>query len=192
LNPEEVFGWDIGVRQELWEKRVAVDLTYFHNDLSNVIGFNGLFQTLNLGAAETQGLEAALRAQPIPNLVFMASYTYLDAVKTDNSDISQPEGSRLPRRPRNEVYFSASYLWFKKLRTVVEAKFVNAREELNFGLPNFDIEDYSFVNIAAEYDITPHFSVFGRVDNLMNEHYSEVFGFPALGRAAYGGVKLRF
>jgi hypothetical protein len=66
----------------------------------------------------------------------------------------------LPRRPRNEVYFSASYLWFKKLRTVVEAKFVNAREELNFGLPNFDIEDYSFVNIAAEYDITPHFSVF--------------------------------
>jgi vitamin B12 transporter len=192
LDREKVFGWDIGVRQELWEKRVAVDLTYFHNDLSNVIGFNGLFQTLNLGAAETQGLEAELRAQPIGNLVLMASYTYLDAEKTDNSDISQPKGSRLPRRPRNEVYVSASYLWFKKLRTVVEAKFVNAREELNFGLPNFDIEDYSFVNIAAEYDVTPHFSIFGRVDNLTNEHYSEVFGFPALGRAAYGGVKVRF
>jgi vitamin B12 transporter len=192
LHPEKDFGWDIGVRQELWEKRVAVDFTYFHNDLSNVIGFNGLFQTLNLGAAETQGLEAELRAQPIPNLMLMASYTYLDAEKTDNSDISQPQGSRLPRRPRNEVYFSATYLWFKKLRTVVEAKFVNAREELNFGAPNFDIEDYSFVNIAAEYDVTPHFSVFGRIDNLTNEHYSEVFGFPALGRAAYGGVKLRF
>jgi len=195
LDPEKDFGWDIGVRQELWSRgggSVALDLTYFHNDLSNVIGFNGLFQTLNLGAAETQGLEAELRAQPIPNLVFMASYAYLDARKTSSADISQPEGARLPRRPRNEVYFSASYLWFKKLRTVVEAKFVNAREELNFGLPNFDIEDYSFVNIAAEYDVTPHFSVFGRVDNLTNEHYSEVFGFPALGRAAYGGVKLRF
>jgi len=192
LNPEKDFGWDIGVRQELWKNRLAVDLTYFHNDLSNVIGVNGLFQTLNLGAAETQGLEAALRAEPIPNLALMGSYTYLDAEKTDNSDISQPKGSRLPRRPSNEVYFSASYLSFKKLRTVVEAKFVNAREELNFGLPNFDIEDYSFVNIAAEYDVTPHFSIFGRVDNLTNEHYSEVFGFPALGRVAYGGVKLRF
>lgn len=192
LDPEKDFGWDIGVRQELWQNRVAVDLTYFHNDLSNVIGFNGLFQTLNLGAAETQGLEAALRAQPIPNLVFTASYTYLDARKTSSADISQPEGARLPRRPRNEVYVSASYLWYKKLRTVVEAKFVNAREELNFGGPNFDIEDYSFVNIAAEYDVTPHFSVFGRVDNLTNEHYSEVFGFPALGRAAFGGVKVRF
>ena len=192
LRPERDFGWDIGVRQELWENRVAVGLTYFHNDLSNAIGSNGLFQTLNLGAAETQGLEAELRAQPITNLLFTASYTYLEAEKTDDTDISQPKGSRLPRRPRNEVYVSESYLWFKKLRTTLEAKWVNAREEINFGAPNFDIEDYNFVNFAAEYEVNPHLSIFGRIDNLTNEHYSEVFGFPALGRAAYGGVKVRF
>jgi vitamin B12 transporter len=192
LKPERDLGWDIGVRQELWRNRVAFGLTYFHNDLSNVIGFNGLFQTLNLGAAETQGLEAELRAQPVADLLFTASYTYLDAKKTSSADISQPQGARLPRRPRNEVYVSASYLWWKRLRTTIEAKFVNAREELNFGGPNFDIEDYSFVNIAAEYEINPHLSIFGRIDNLTNEHYSEVFGFPALGRAAHGGVKVRF
>ncbi len=192
LKPEHDLGWDIGVRQELWKNRVAVGLTYFHNDLSNVIGFNGLFQTLNLGAAETEGLEAELHAQPITDLVFTASYTYLDARKTSSEDISQLQGARLPRRPRNEIYVSASYLWYKRLRTTIEAKFVNAREELNFGGPNFDIEDYSFVNIAAEYEVNPHVSVFGRIDNLTNEHYSEVFGFPALGRAAYGGVKVRF
>jgi len=192
LKPEEDFGWDIGIRQQLWQNRVDLGLTYFHNDLSNVIGFNGLFDTLNLGAAETQGLEAELHAQPIPNLVLTAAYTYLEAEKTSSKDVSQLQGARLPRRPRNEVYVSTSYLWWKKLRTVVEAKFVNAREELNFGGPNFDIEDYSFVNIAAEYEVNPHFSIFGRVDNVTNEHYSEVFGFPALGRAAYGGVKLRF
>ena len=192
LKPERDLGWDIGIRQELSKNRVSFGLTYFHNDLSNVIGFNGLFQTLNLGAAETQGLEAELRAQPIADLLFTASYTYLDAENTSSKDISQLQGARLPRRPRNEVYFSASYLWWKRLRTTVEAKFVNAREELNFGGPNFDIEDYSFVNIAAEYEVNPHLSLFGRIDNLTNEHYSEVFGFPALGRAAYGGVKLRF
>src|SRR5437773_1288260 len=195
LKPERDLGWDIGVRQELWSgggRSVAVGLTYFHNDLSNVIGFNGLFQTLNLGAAETQGLEAELRAQPIADLVFNASYTYLDAEKTSSAEISQPQGARLPRRPRNEIYVSGSYLWWKRLRTVVEAKFVNAREELKFGGPNFDIEDYSFVNFAAEYEVNPHLSLFGRIDNLTNEHYAEVFGFPALGRAAYGGAKLRF
>ncbi len=177
LEPERDLGWDIGIEQRLWENRVTVGTTYFHNDLSNVIGFNGLFETLNLGAARTQGLEAELRAQPIADLIFTASYTYLDAEKTSSSDISQ---------------LSASYLWWKRLRTTAEAKFVNAREELNFGGPNFDIEDYGFVNIAAEYEVNPHLSIFGRIDNLTNEHYAEVFGFPALGRAGYGGVKLRF
>src|SRR5712691_2829588 len=192
LRPEKDLGWDAGIEQRLWESRVTVGATYFHNDLSNLIGFNGLFETLNLGAAETQGLEAELRAQPIIDLIFTASYTYLEAEKTSSADISQPQGARLPRRPRNEVYVSASYLWSKKLRTTAEAKFVNAREEINFGGPNFDIEDYSFVNIAAEYEINPHMSIFGRIDNLTGEHYAEVFGFPALGRAAYGGVKVRF
>ena len=50
----------------------------------------------------------------------------------------------------------------------------------------------AFVIIAAEFEINAHLSIFGRIDNLMDEHYSEVFGFPALGRAAYGGLRLRF
>ncbi len=192
LEPERDLGWDLGIEQRFCSGSVAVGLTYFHNDLSNVIGLNGQFDTLNLGAARTQGLEAEVRATPVTDLTLRASYTYLDAEKTSEADISQLPGARLPRRPRNEAYFSASYLWCKKLRTTVEAKFVNAREELNFGGPNFDIEDYAFVNLAAEYEITPRLSIFARIDNLTDEQYSEVFGFPALGRAAYGGFKVRF
>ena len=192
LHPEKDFGWDAGIEQRLWERRVTVGATYFRNDLSNVIGFNGQFRTLNLGAAETQGVETELRATPIADLVLTASYTYLEAAKTDTANIAQLPGARLPRRPRNEVYVSGSYLWWKKLRTTVEAKFVNAREELHFGFPNFDIEDYNFVNFAAEYEINPHMSIFGRVDNLTGEHYAEVFGFPNLGTATYAGMKVRF
>ena len=192
LEPERDLGWDAGVTQRLWRNRVTIGATYFHNDLSNVIGFNGLFETLNLGAARTQGVEVEVQARPIADLTLIATYTYLDAENTSAADISQLEGARLPRRPRNEAYVSASYLWLKKLRTTAEAKFVNAREELNFGGPNFDIEDYAFLNIAAEYEVNPHLTIFGRVDNVTDEQYSEVFGFPALGRAFYGGAKVRF
>ncbi len=192
LDPERGRGWDAGVEQRFCSGKVSLGATYFHNHLSNLIGFNGLFETLNLGEARTQGLEAELKVRPIADLLFSASYTYLDTENLGSADISQLPGARLPRRPRNEVYVSGSYLWFKKLRTTVEAKFVNAREELNFGGPNFDIEDYSFVNIAAEYEINSHFSIFGRVDNLTNEQYSEVFGFPVLGRGAYAGVRVNW
>lgn len=41
---------------------------------------------------------------------------------------------------------------------------MNAREELNFGSPNFDIEDYAVVNLAVEYEVNAHFSTFGRIE----------------------------
>lgn len=190
LEPERNRGFDVGVEQRFCDRRVQIGATYFHNRLSNLIGLNGLFDTLNLGAARTQGVEAELKVRPISNLELIANYTYLDAEKTSSADINQPQGARLPRRPRNEVYVSGTYLWYGKLRTTAEAKFVNAREELNFGGPNFDIEDYVLVNFAAEYEISRHVSVFGRINNLTDERYAEVFGFPALGRAAYGGVRV--
>jgi vitamin B12 transporter len=98
----------------------------------------------------------------------------------------------LPRRPRNELYLSASYSWCRKFHTTIEAKFVNAREEINFGFPNVDIEDYAVVNLAAEYEVNKQFSIFARIENLGDEQYEEVLGFPNLGRAAYGGFKVRF
>ncbi len=192
LEPEKDLGWEVGVEQHFWEQRIKFSATYFHNNLTNLIGFNGLFDTLNLGAARTQGVEAELEVRPLNDLIFSASYTYLDAEKTSAADITQLPGARLPRRPRHQVYVSGSYLWFGKLRTTAEAIFVSAREELNFGGPNFDIEDYSYVNFAAEYAVNPHLTIFGRVANLTNESYAEVYGFPALGRAAYGGFRLRF
>jgi vitamin B12 transporter len=192
LQPERDLGWDAGFEQRFWDKRVIVGATYFHNDLSNLIGFNGQFATLNLGAARTQGVECELRARPWDKLELIATYTYLDTEKIGAADISQPAGARLPRRPRNEWYASASYLWWNRLRTTLAGKFVNAREELNFGGPNFDIEDYSFMHFSAEYEINRHTTIFGRIDNLTNEHYAEVFGFPAPGRAAYAGLKVSF
>ena len=150
LDPIENLGWDAGIEQRFWEGRVLIGATYFHNDLSNVIGINEFFETFNLGSAITQGVETEIKVTPIPELTFTGTYTYLDTEKTSALDIAQPEGSRLPRRPRNEVYVSASYLWCKKLRTTIEAKFVNAREEINFGGPNFDIEDRSRAGTPGE------------------------------------------
>src|SRR5438046_10406299 len=103
LEPERDLGWDAGIEQRFCNKRITLAATYFHNDLSNVIGFDGLFETLNLGAADTQGVETGLRATPITDLTCSASYTYLEADKTDTANIGQPQRARVRRRPRNEV-----------------------------------------------------------------------------------------
>ena len=57
-NPEKTFGYDAGFEQALFKDRLRFGANYFHNDLSNVIGFNSVtFATLNLGSARTQGVE---------------------------------------------------------------------------------------------------------------------------------------
>ncbi len=163
-----------------------------------MIGFDLLGNTFNLGSGRTRGVEAFAQAELWRNLVLRATYTYLDAVNTSSDTFAnQPAGARLPRRPRNEAFFSVSYRWFDRLTTALEAKVVNAREDVRFPPPNFqaqnfDIEGYTTLRFLASYEVSPNFRIYGRVENLTDERYSEVYGFPALGRGAFGGVAARF
>src|SRR6266571_2399907 len=37
LQPERSMSWDAGVDQKLWQGRIRLGLTYFHNDFTNLI-----------------------------------------------------------------------------------------------------------------------------------------------------------
>ena len=54
------------------------------------------------------------------------------------------------------------------------------------------LDPYWLVNAAASYKLQPGVEVFARVENLLDQHYQEVFGFDAAPIAAYAGVKLTF
>lgn len=196
LKPDKDKGFDIGFEQPFWGDRIRLGANFFYNTDSNVVGFNSQFIAFNIGSARTQGLEAFASINPLPGLVLSANYTYLDAINTSSEDFSQPPGGRLARRPRNTFYVSVSYLWFNRLTTTVEVQSVNARDDITFnsaGLPqNVPLEDYTTVRLSAEYRVTDWLKITGRIENLFDEKYSEVLGFPALGRTFYGGIALRF
>ena len=46
--------------------------------------------------------------------------------------------------------------------------------------------------MALAIPVTEHIEVFGRIENLADESYQEVYGFNTPGRAAYAGVRARF
>jgi vitamin B12 transporter len=192
LKSDHNKGFDIGFEQPFWENRIRLGANFFHTESSNVIGFNSQFQSFNLGSFRSEGVELIASLSPFPHLTIDLNYTYLDARKTSEADITQPNGARLPRQPRQQVHGSISYLWFEKLLTSFEVESVNARQEENFGSANFNIEDYTIMRVTAEYRVTEWLKLFGRIDNLADEKYSEVFGFPALGRTFYGGAGLKF
>jgi len=48
---------------------------------------------------------------------------------------------------------------------------------------------YSLVNVAANYTGNPY-TVFGRIDNLFNQHYQNPTGFERPGFGIYRGIRV--
>jgi vitamin B12 transporter len=54
------------------------------------------------------------------------------------------------------------------------------------------LDGYTLVNLAASYDLTKNFQIFGRVENLLDKEYEEVKGYGTPGISFFGGIKLSF
>jgi len=71
-------------------------------------------------------------------------------------------------------------------------------EDIGFVLPFFTpqprltLPAYWLVNATVSYKLQPGLELFGRVENLLDQHYQESFGFAAAPLAAFAGVKLTF
>ena len=58
---------------------------------------------------------------------------------------------------------------------------------------NFNrLDGYVIVGVRAELPIGDRFAIYGRVDNLFDERYTVVRGYGTPGRAAFGGIRLKF
>jgi vitamin B12 transporter len=53
------------------------------------------------------------------------------------------------------------------------------------------LDDYLLLNWNADFRLTDKVELFGRVENILNEHYEQVFSFVSPGRSAYAGVRWR-
>lgn len=54
------------------------------------------------------------------------------------------------------------------------------------------LNNYVLVNLNADVKLTDRIGLFGRVENLGNEDYEDVFSFETPGRSFYIGARARF
>ena len=55
----------------------------------------------------------------------------------------------------------------------------------DFSIPRLTAPGYTTVDLAASYDVTSHWTVFGRITNLFDRHYENPVGFmqPTVARS---------
>ena len=61
-----------------------------------------------------------------------------------------------------------------------------------FPLPQEQVtlDSFVLVNVAVNHQLSEKITLTGRIDNLLDEDYEEVFGFTPPGIGAYAGVRL--
>ncbi len=191
LNPEKSSGWDLGVEQSLAGGSVTLGTTYFHNDFDDLINFDSsLSRYNNISRATTHGVEVTAALRPVAELTLRAGYTY---TKSEDKET----GLELLRRPKYKISFDGNYRFLNNANVnlgiiYVGSRFDNVYDPTTYADTRVKMGGYTLVNLAAAYDVTQNFQIFGRVDNFFDKSYEEVSGYGAAGISAFGGVKVSF
>ena len=189
LQAEESQSFDAGIEQQFLDGRVSLDTTYYNNRIENLITGSGQTSDNQNGRTHISGIEVAMRANLLDNLDFTGSYTW-----NSNKDAN---GVSLVRRAKHIASANLNYgfnAFGNKGNFNVGVKYNGKQTDFAFD-PFFnrsivELDDYTLLNVAASYQIYDQIELFARVENLLDEHYQEIYTFEAQGIAGYAGVRM--
>ena len=189
LKAEQARGWDTGVDYFFADKKGVLSATWFDTRISDLVTFD--FASFpgtvkNVGRARTQGLEVAGKFV-LPGAVDVRlAYTCLEA-----DDLVA--GTRLLRRPRQSGSLDLWHDFGGGVSVGTGLVFANDRMDVNAAtFATIRGEDYTVVRIYGAWQVTPRVTVKARVENLLDEKYEQVHGYPQLGLGAFAGVEWKF
>jgi len=182
LSPEKNKSYDIGFEQSLFSDCLSFDLTYFHNKYSNLVDYNySTSKYYNVGKAKTKGVELGATLKPLDNLTLSGNFTY---TKTEDKET----GRELQRRPERQFNFDVNWAFLPKANLNFGANYVGSRKDSGY----ITDKAYTVFRLAALYNVTENLQVFGRIENLFDKKYQEVYSYETLGRSFYAGLKAKF
>ncbi|HEY8965793.1 MAG TPA: TonB-dependent receptor [Candidatus Methylacidiphilales bacterium] len=192
LRPEQTRGWEAGAEQPLLGGKWTLGATYFENTIDNQITTLtvdptlGTFTSANIARARSRGTEVTTGIHPLPQLDVTASYTWLQSINA----VSQ---ERLVRRPGNETSFDIVGRPVKGVVLSLGGSWLdNMKDNDAVTFKSVSVPDIFTTRFAASWTITKNVEVFGRIENLLNNQYEEIPGYPALDQAFYAGFKLTY
>jgi vitamin B12 transporter len=208
LDPERSTTWEIGGEQDLAAGRVTVGATWFDQRFEDLIQYDGGAAPgaptyVNVAAATARGLDLSLVLRPNSRFALNVGHTWLTTEVTDpgfstgSGDVFVEE-EELIRRPAHSGRVGASWLAFGRATIAAEATYIGARTDVDFGsFPSERVElpAYTLIDLSADVtllggSVGPTVAVTFRAENVLDEDYETVVGFPGRGRVLLGGVRL--
>jgi vitamin B12 transporter len=195
LKPEKSEGWEAGIDQNFWGDKASIGATYFSSTLKDEIytTYPAPLYVATPGNRATDskqhGVEVFAALQPLKQVRIDASYTHLNAREDGTTEI---------RRPGDIASFNATFASAdQRFSSTLTVRYNGRIDDFAYIDPSYvpvrvSLKPFTLVNLNAQYEVIKGVSVFGRVENLFDVDYEEVFSFATPGRAGYGGVRVAF
>ena len=182
LEPERSDSFELGMNWFAGSSRIQANL--FQTSLENLIEYSFLtFSFANVAEAEIRGGELAWDVPLSGRLVSSLQGTWLDT--------EDDEGLPLLRRPEWSASWTLHGVFWGRLRGDLTVLWIGERADVDpitFG--RTQLEGHLTANLALSYEILDGLELTFKAQNLADEQYEEVAGYPAPGRRLMAGLRL--
>lgn len=183
LRPETVLGGDLGIEAEP-AAGLSGGLTVFYNRYEDLIDFDfATFSHVNRSEVEARGIEARLDWRPTPRLALHANGTWqeVEDLATQARLRHRPKrvgGARLVWSPRAEIDLQ------------LDLQAVSRSFDEQIPVPERDtVPGHEILGLSASWRLAESWRLRARIDNLTDEAYEELIGFPGAGRSFRLGLR---
>lgn len=193
LKPERSVNYEGGVSFYLG-KSIALNTVYFRRDETDPIQFESLFDAdgnwiggvYNNTTSErvVKGIEADIRWSINEKINVRANYAY---VTTD-------EETTFYRIPNTKLGATLTVTPVENLDVSAKYNYTGERTIFDFGaFAEINLDAYSLVDLFASYRLMDQkLSVYGGINNILDEDFDGIYGFATRGRNATVGVNYKF
>jgi len=206
LEPERATVREIGLTQHIADGRLVIDAAWFDQTFRDLIqfSFTDTPNFVNVARADAAGVEVAVQARPVPAVSVDGGFTYLDTEVIDSGVDSGPgatfvEGERLLRRPTTTFHLGVDVTAGSRFQAGARVHYVGSRDDRDFAtFPATPVTLGAYATVEASTGIRlvdaapgrPGVQATLRVENLFDERYVTVQGFPGRGRVVLAGVRV--
>ena len=189
LTPEENATAEVGFEATFWNKKMTLNAVGFYREESNSIGFFFDPETfasyyVNVeGENRVRGVETTINYTISSKLRVTGNYSFTDIPEELNRLIPKHKGNiALDFQMNSRTFASINYQYVDGRR---DAFFDGG----TFAVTNVFLGSYQLLNGLVKYDVLKNrMTVFGAVNNILNEEFEETIGYNTRGR----NVKLGF
>jgi vitamin B12 transporter len=192
LLPEKSKNYEAGLNLSLHENMFSVRLAGFKRDLTNAIVYGNVGYVNQLSQkAKGFELEPALK---INKLNIKGFYAYVEG--TEFNFVNNATENTLFRRPKHTIGVNAGIQATQNLYVSSNFKYLGKRTDGDFDFNNPHIVNmpaFKLVDVYAEYAFAKRsLKVFADLKNILDEQYTEYYGYNSMGFNVNAGVSFNF